>query len=259
MTDAFAAGQELWRSRQGTLRQVVRQRLVARQLAAHVPDAPRLRVLDVGCGQGSQVLALARRGHRVTGVDVSEVLLADLAASAAAEPPDVRDRISTAHAGVEDLGDLFGDAGFDVVLCHGLLMYLADPRPAVRALARVVTHGGTVSLLVRNGDALALRPGLLGDWAAAAAAFDGTGYVNRMHLRARADRLADLVALLADEGLAVDAWYGVRVFTDTAADDAPLPPEDELDRVLACEERAGRTDPYRAVAALTHVVARRAG
>jgi len=49
------------------------------------------------------------------------------------------------------------------------------------------------------------------------------------------------------------------VFTDTAADDADLPGEQELAALPACEERAGATDPYRHVAALTHVIAERAG
>ncbi|MBV9095562.1 MAG: hypothetical protein JO132_17100, partial [Streptosporangiaceae bacterium] len=53
----------------------------------------------------------------------------------------------------------------------------------------------------------------------------------------------------------VTAWYGVRVFTDAAPDAAAAPPD--LEALLACEERAGRTDPYRQVAALTHLIARR--
>jgi hypothetical protein len=36
-----------------------------------------------------------------------------------------------------------------------------------------------------------------------------------------------------------------------------VPAEPELSALLACEERAGATDPYRAVAALTHVIAGR--
>ncbi|MEV5708526.1 hypothetical protein [Actinoallomurus sp. NPDC052274] len=52
------------------------------------------------------------------------------------------------------------------------------------------------------------------------------------------------------------AWYGVRVFTDTAADDAPLPEPEQLAALLSCEERAGHTGPYRGVAALLHVIAR---
>ena len=76
-------------------------------------------------------------------------------------------------------------------------------------------------------------------------------------MTARADRLADLTGLLAQRGLSVDAWYGVRVFTDTAPQDAPVPAEAELRVLLDCEERAGSTDPYRGVAALVHVVAGR--
>jgi len=36
-----------------------------------------------------------------------------------------------------------------------------------------------------------------------------------------------------------------------------VPDVGELRLLLACEERAGGTDPYRAVAALLHVLARR--
>jgi hypothetical protein len=55
--------------------------------------------------------------------------------------------------------------------------------------------------------------------------------------------------------MTVRAWYGVRVFTDIVATDAPLPDEPELTTLLACEERAGASEPYRRVAALTHVIA----
>jgi S-adenosylmethionine-dependent methyltransferase len=47
----------------------------------------------------------------------------------------------------------------------------------------------------------------------------------------------------------------VRVFTDTAASGAPLPDKATLDAIIQAEERAGRTDPYRHVAALLHVIA----
>lgn len=255
MTQGFSAGEPQWRARLGTLRQVVRQELVTRQLLAHL--APGARVLDVGCGQGTQVLALARRGFVVTGVDASSVLLGDLASGLAAERSAVRSRVSVVAADLFDVPALFAPDAFDAVLCHGVLMYLDEPGPAVAALASVVAPGGVLSLLVRNGDALAMRPGLAGDWEAARAAFDGADYVNRIGVRARGDRLAALSTVLAAAGCPVEAWYGVRVFTDLAADDAPLPAADELEVVLECEELAGRTDPYRGVAALTHVVGRR--
>ncbi|MDA8322338.1 MAG: methyltransferase domain-containing protein [Actinomycetota bacterium] len=257
MNADFADGEGRWRAHLGTLRQVVRQEVVARQVAAHVPDLPPRRVLDIGCGQGTQALALARRGHLVVGLDNSDRLLADFRAALAAEPPAVADRVRLVEGAAQDVAALFGPASFDVVLCHGVLMYFADPGPLLDAIARVVSPGGIVSLLVRNGDALAMRPGLLGDWDKVAAAFDGRSYRNRIGVSARADRRAHLTAALASRHLAVRGWYGVRVFTDTAADDEPVPDQARLDAILRAEERAGRTDPYRGVAALLHLIAAR--
>jgi SAM-dependent methyltransferase len=255
VSGGFATGEQEWRAHRRTLRQVVRQELVARQLAAHLPGQPPRRVLDIGCGQGTQALLLARRGHSVTGLDASARLLDDFRAALASEPAGVRDRVRLVPGEAAAAGDLFPASSFDAVLCHGVLMYFADPGPLLDAVARVSAPGAVVSLLVRNGDALALRPGLLGDWDSVAAAFDGRAYRNRIGVDARADRLADLTAALSARRLPVRQWYGVRVFTDTAPSDAPLPEPATLDAILRHEERAGRTDPYRHVAALLHLVA----
>ena len=259
MGRGFSVGEQSWRAGLGALRQVVRQELVTRQLAKHLPGGQLVRVLDVGCGQGTQVLALARAGHRVTGVDSSATLLGDLETALADETAEVRARVRLVHGEAERLADLVPSEDFDVVLCHGVLMYFADPAPLLSGLAAAVAPGGFASLLVRNGDALAMRPGLLGHWPTAQRAFDDMSYGNRIGVTARADRLADLTGLLAARELSVEAWYGVRVFTDTVASDAPLPGEQELRTLLDCEERAGSTDPYRGVAALVHVIARRVG
>jgi S-adenosylmethionine-dependent methyltransferase len=256
---SFAAGEERWRAGLGTLRQVVRQELVARQLAAHLPDLPPRRVLDIGCGQGTQALLLARRGHVVTGLDSSARLLGDFRAALTAEPSEVALRVRLVEGAAEEIGGLFQPSSFDVVLCQGVLMYFPDPGPLLDAIAQVVAPGGLVSLLVRNGDALAMRPGLLGDWNSVSRAFEGAVYLNRIGVAARADRLDDLTAVLAKRQLPVARWYGVRVFTDAAASDAPLPDQATLDAILRSEEQAGRTDPYRRVAALLHLIAVRAG
>jgi SAM-dependent methyltransferase len=260
VSTAFTAGEQNWQARLGKLRDVVRQELVARQLERELPPAP-VRIIDLGCGQGTQALRLARRGYHVTGVDASADLLARFGRDLAAEPAGVRGRVRVERGLIEDYAERSGVSRFPVVLCHGVLMYSSDPGPVLRAVAALAAPGGVVSLLVRNGDALAMRPGLLGDWAACAGAFGSDRYQNRIGVTARADRLADLTGRLADHGLRVTAWYGVRVFTDTAPDipdstpgDAEPPPD--LPILLDCEERAGRTDPYRQVAALLHIIAR---
>ncbi len=257
-SSGFATGEQEWRAHLGTLRQVVRQELVARQLAAHLPGRPPRRVLDIGCGQGTQALMLARRGHTVTGLDASPRLLDDFRGALTGEPREVGDRVRLVQGEAGAVAELFPAAGFDAVLCQGVLMYFADPGPLLDAIAHVAAPGAVVSLLVRNGDALALRPGLLGDWDSVATAFDGGAYRNRIGVNARADRLADLTAALAARRLPVRQWYGVRVFTDLVASDAPLPGPATLDAILRHEERAGQTDPYRHVAALLHLIAVRA-
>jgi len=65
----FAAGHERWIAGLGGVRDVVRQALVARQLADHLEPDQALDVLDVGCGQGTQAIALATAGHTGTGID----------------------------------------------------------------------------------------------------------------------------------------------------------------------------------------------
>ncbi|MEV0612961.1 methyltransferase domain-containing protein [Nonomuraea sp. NPDC050404] len=245
----FSGAEGKWRAGLGRLRDVVRQELVTRQLAEHVPATP-CRILDVGSGQGTQSLRMAARGHHVTALDASRELLDLLEAGI---QPGMR--VRTVRSPAERLDELFGPGNFDVVLCHGVLMYFDDPDPLLAALARMLAPGGLLSLLVRNGDALAMRPGLLGDWEGALRAFDGVGYVNRLGVAARADRLGELTRRLGAQGLEVRQWYGVRVLSDAAPNDAPIP--DDLDELLAAEEQAGRTDPYRALGALTHLICHR--
>lgn len=252
-TSGFAGAETAWLERVGALRDVVRQELVARQLAAHLPAAAPLRVLDAGCGQGTQLLRLAAAGHTVTGVDESARMVAELRARLEHEDSEVRDRTTVLRGDAREIAALLRQAEFDVVLCHGVLMYHADDGPLLEALSGVLVPGGVLSLLVRNAAALAMRPGLQGDWAAAGAAFNAGTYRNRLGVTARAHRVGELEWAVRARGLVPLGWYGVRVFTDTAADGAPLPPD--LEDVLDVEERAGRTDPYRAVAALTHLLA----
>ncbi|GAA3747173.1 class I SAM-dependent methyltransferase [Streptomyces tremellae] len=235
----------------------MRQELVSRQLEEQIsgrfPVGQRLRVLDVGMGRGTQVLRLARAGHGVTGLESDPALVAAARADLAREPEGIRERVRLIQGEGMDTGVHFKPGSFDVVLCHGVLMYVKQPDALLAGLARMLAPGGLLSLLVRNGDALALRPGYAGDWATALASFDGSSYTNRLGLTVRADRLADLTRTLEGIAAPLRAWYGVRVFTDGADDTAEAPTGGKLERLLAAEERAGRTDPYRAVAALLHL------
>ncbi|GHH94677.1 methyltransferase [Streptomyces capillispiralis] len=204
------------------------------------PVGRRLRVLDVGMGRGAQALRLARAGHQVTGVEQDPALIAAAREELAGEPEGIRERMRIVQGDGRDTGVHFLPGSFDVVLCHGVLMRVEEPDALLAGLARMLAPGGMLSLLVRNGDAAAMRPGLAGDWAGTLAGFGAASY-----------GLKWLTATLAGIGAPLHTWYGVRVFTDTVPDDACLP--DDLETLLAVEDRAARTDPYRGVAALLHL------
>ncbi|MGH3313026.1 MAG: class I SAM-dependent methyltransferase [Streptomyces sp.] len=226
---------------------------MARQLderiAAGFAVGRRLRVLDVGLGRGVQALRLARAGHQVTGLEDDPDLRELLEKELAAEPEGIRQRVRVVSAGSQDTGAHFLPGTFDVVLCHGELMEARDPGTTLAGLARVLAAGGLLSLLIRNDDALAVGPGRAGDWDAALAAFD---FPERA---GRAFRLSTLTSGLAGIGTPLRQWYGVGIF----AHEGGRPDGEPDERMLAVEERAARTDPYRSVAAMLHVCGMRGG
>lgn len=157
---------------------------------------------------------------------------------------------------IADLARLLGDRVFDLACAHGLLMYLPDAREAVAMMADRVRPGGLVSFTVRNGDALAFRPGIRGDWPGALAAFDATTYVNELGAEATAHRLDEVLDWCRSLNLEVEQWYGVRVLTDASPNEVS-PDPNTLDDCLGAEVEAGRRDPYRRFGSQLHVIARR--
>ncbi|WP_431995367.1 SAM-dependent methyltransferase [Streptomyces griseoflavus] len=89
--------------------------------------------LDLGCGGGGDALWLARRGWRVTAVDVSSVAVERLTGLAASHGVD--DRITARR---HDLGASFPAGPFDLVSAH----YLHTPLDLDRArVLRSAAHG----------------------------------------------------------------------------------------------------------------------
>lgn len=235
------------------VRDAVRQELVRDQISSHLPDAgPPLRVLDAGCGQGTQAIAMARLGHEVVGLDLSDALLSAARNAAASEPKAVQQRLTFEIGDVLALGDAYGD--YDLVCCHGVAMYLPSLADTVRALAGATRRGGIISLLTRNRAGIAMRAGMTGHWNEAVEAFDARTYGNRLGIDSvRADEPNEVQAALRTAGATTVAWYGVRLFTDHWGQEYPGA---DFSDIVAAEKEAGRRDPFRLLAALTHTIAR---
>lgn len=263
----FDAGRPEWLGRLGRVRNVVRQELIARQLARHMPAEP-CRILDVGAGQGTQSIRLARAGHTVLAVEPDPDMRAAFAAAAGAEPGEVRNRIALREGTVTDLAAVTHGEVYDVVLLLGVLMYLPSSEPVIASLADRVAPGGLLAAAVRTTTSALWRPAARQDWKAALAAFEeydaaraerrDMRYVNEIGTPARADDLSALEATGAQHGLRLENWYGVRIAVDAGELDPPPPADpDELAALLEVEERLGATDPYRWLGQLAHLILRR--
>jgi len=103
--------------------------------------------LDLGCGEGGDAIWLARRGWRVTAVDIAEGALA-LGARHAAEA-GVADAITWER---HDLADSWPDGTFDVVSACYLHSPVALPRGEVlRRAAAAVAPGGHLVVVGHAG------------------------------------------------------------------------------------------------------------
>jgi SAM-dependent methyltransferase len=209
--------------------------------------------VDVGGGFGRQAVLLARAGHSVVVVDADPVLLAAAKELFAAEDPEVRRRLDIAEGLGEAAADLVG-TGYDLVCCHSVLLYLADPDPMLASLSQLAGPGALVSVLTTNRDSLALRDALAGDWRGALATLRAETEQAAQYLPTRADRPDELGERLARFGVEPVTWYGVRAFADHQ--DLELSPEEFAD-LCELEWEAGKREPYRRFARLFHLVGRK--
>ena len=135
----------------GGAKGAIRLAVLQADLAETLPDRP-LRVLDIGAGLGHMSLWLAQRGHDVTLAEPAEPML-----------EGARQRFAEAgqHATFiqapwqELLGQL--TEPYDLVLCHAVLEWLAEPHAILPVLHQLTRQDGWLSLAFYNRDALIYR------------------------------------------------------------------------------------------------------
>lgn len=96
------------------------------------------RILDVACGNGLTSRRLLDAGANVVAVDFSEELIALAKGRDHGRDIDYRVVDATDYDALVELGQ----AGFEAALCNMALTDIADLRPLMRALARLLRPGG---------------------------------------------------------------------------------------------------------------------
>jgi 2-polyprenyl-6-hydroxyphenyl methylase / 3-demethylubiquinone-9 3-methyltransferase len=184
------------------------------------------RVLDVGCGGGILAEAMARKGARVTGIDLAAKPLgvARLHALEAGE-----DRVDYREISAESLAQELPGA-FDVVTCMEMLEHVPDPASTVRACAAMARPGGWVffSTLNRNPKSFLF-------------AIVGAEYVLNLlprgtHEYARFIRPSELARLSRDAGLDLVATNGMTYNPITQR--YRLAPDTSVNYLFACRRMA---------------------
>ncbi|MBB2903261.1 SAM-dependent methyltransferase [Kineococcus radiotolerans] len=115
-------------------------------LVHHAGDLTPGTALDVGSGEGADVLWLASRGWHVTGADISPVALARSARLAERAGPRITARVTWRQADVLDFDA--PENSFDLVSAQ--FMHLSGPtlKALHRRLAAAVKPGGTLLLVL---------------------------------------------------------------------------------------------------------------
>lgn len=106
-------------------------------ILAKLPLAPGVRVIDVGCGNGTCHARLAAAGARVTAVDVSLGMLRPLGVPRAAGDAQALPLRS---------------ASFDAGICNHVLYHVPDIERALREIRRVLRPGATAVLATNARD-----------------------------------------------------------------------------------------------------------
>jgi len=123
----------------------------------HIPTAARfsetkgLRVLEIGCGLGTDGAQFAKAGADYTGVDLTDAAVKF--AQRRFELFQLPGAFRTADAEKLD----FADNSFDVVYSHGVLHHTPDTAGAIREIYRVLKPGGRAVVMLYHRDSYNYR------------------------------------------------------------------------------------------------------
>jgi S-adenosylmethionine-dependent methyltransferase len=224
----------------------VRLQVLQKDMLANVPAIADggLAILDVGGGAGRIAIWLASMGNRVVLSDPSAEMLQRAARAIGAAGAD--GQVQIVKGSLQELATTI-DERFDVVTCHAVLEWLADPASAVAEFTKLMKPGGTLSLLFYNENAATLKRVLQ------AARTDGRVGAAQ-HWGSDAVPLAegDVRQWLASVGLRIRSKAGIRIFHDLVV--AASLDGTRLEALIASEEAFRDQEPFASLGQHIHLV-----
>ena len=109
-----------------------------------LPDVEGLTGLDVGCGEGHNTRLVARRGAKMTGIDIAEKFIQHARATERSEPLGIAYEVASA------VEMRFADNSFDFVTAFMSLMDMPESNQALAEIARVLRPGGFLQFSVAH-------------------------------------------------------------------------------------------------------------
>ena len=106
------------------------------------------RVLEIGCGIGTDTINFARHGAFVTAVDLSEKSIE--IARHRAEIFGLQDRIRFIRANAEELDSFVPVETYDLVYSFGVIHHTPHPGRVLDQIRKYVTPGSTIKIMVYN-------------------------------------------------------------------------------------------------------------
>lgn len=220
--------------------------LTALPLQAEQP----LRVLDAGGGLGQMSAKLAALGHTVVLAEPAAPMLVRAQEQFVASGLDAS-RLQCVQASIQDLPQALPPQSFDLVVCHAVLEWLANPMETLAQLLPWVAPSGWLSLAFYNRESIVWKNLLKGNVDRARTA-DKAGEAGSL-TPISPQSAPQVLAWLAEQGMTVTQVTGVRCLHDYLFPGVKIAP----DTLLELERELGRQEPYKWLGRYIHVIARK--
>ena len=249
----------------GGLKGDIRLAVLRRDIFDYVDEMSRtlgrpLRILDVGAGLAQIAIELAAQGHTLVINDISANMLEKAQASAAQSDKSCDSNgkldISWHVCPYQELEEKLTDKTekFDLIMCHALLEWLAEPAAVMDFFDEQLTDNGALSLCFYNPASFDYRNLIMGNFNL----LDNTDY--------KADNKKSLTPNHPVAKEEVEAWLkahyyqtlvasGLRVFHDYS----PLKRggHNDPEAVIRMELRYSQLEPYKWLGRYLHLLATR--